>query len=65
MRHQHKKIQKVSANHGKGLFEQSSQHVLSWTPIADGLMPEEAAINTWHPALGKTPNWHGLPTAKC
>jgi len=39
MRHQYEKIQEVSSNHGNGLFEQSSQHVLCWTPEADDLMP--------------------------
>jgi hypothetical protein len=42
MGHQQKKIQKVPTNHGNGLFEQSSQHALSWTPEANDLMPSKS-----------------------
>ena len=41
MRRQQEKVQKVPDHHRNRLFEQSSQHLLSWTPERASLMPEK------------------------
>jgi hypothetical protein len=39
MGHDCKKIQNIPQNNGDGLFERSSQHVLTWTPATCDVMP--------------------------
>jgi hypothetical protein len=44
MRHQDKKVKQVANHHGDRLLEDSSKHLITWTPVTGVLMREKQEI---------------------